>query len=234
MGQVAALLERRQLGPHRGRPPLDPRLFGDYLRADRLARLQVGVDDEAQDQLLALGEHAYILETGEHRRIGGSAQVPWLVIVSASAWRCRSRPRIPIVRKAIALRIKRRDEPGDRRPGNDDRAGGLPGGTFEVIAVGAGGHQGEALVVAATDPVPLTAVSRQPGRRGEAGEGEGQQETQGGAEPRHGHRTDPPSHGEKVGRSRQISPQRRPSGRNLSEAGIRRPAQSALRRGRWS
>ena len=49
MGQVALALERRELGAHRRRAPLDVGALGDRRRADGLARLEVGVDDQVED-----------------------------------------------------------------------------------------------------------------------------------------------------------------------------------------
>ena len=57
VGQVSLALEHRELGPYRRRAPVDRRVLGDRRRADRLARLEVGVDDEGENLLLAVGEH---------------------------------------------------------------------------------------------------------------------------------------------------------------------------------
>ena len=58
MGQEALCLQRRQLGPHRRRPPLHLRPLSDLFRRHRLRRSQVRVDHQPQNQFLPLGKHA--------------------------------------------------------------------------------------------------------------------------------------------------------------------------------
>ena len=61
MAQIALALERCELCAHRRRTPIEVRILGDRGRADRLAGLEVGADDQVENPLLALGEHDAIL-----------------------------------------------------------------------------------------------------------------------------------------------------------------------------
>ncbi len=58
MRQIALALERRELVADGRRTPLDLGVLGDRGGADRLAGFEIATDDEAEDALLALGEHA--------------------------------------------------------------------------------------------------------------------------------------------------------------------------------
>ena len=58
MVQHPALLELRELGAYRRRRGVDETRTHERVRPDRLAALDVRLDDEAQEQLLAGGERA--------------------------------------------------------------------------------------------------------------------------------------------------------------------------------
>ncbi len=57
MIEVAVALELGELGPDGRRTPLDVQALRDRLRSDGASRLEVRVDDQAKNALLALGEH---------------------------------------------------------------------------------------------------------------------------------------------------------------------------------
>src|SRR3954466_1163039 len=57
MSQVPGRLQRRQLGAHGRRPPLDLGLFGHFLRRHGSPRLQVALHRQPKNQLLPLRQH---------------------------------------------------------------------------------------------------------------------------------------------------------------------------------
>ena len=74
MGEEALALERRELGPHRrAAPTRGPRASAIAAEPDGLARLEVGVDGEAEDPLLALAQHRSILGSRFPNRPGARA-----------------------------------------------------------------------------------------------------------------------------------------------------------------
>jgi peroxiredoxin len=139
VGEKALALQCRKLAAHRRGPTVDVGAFGDQCRADRLAGLEVGLDDEPKDALLALAEHPLILESA---RMADLETLPADLPVPRDDGACEHLPGCVLP----PLELKASD-------GERVRLGGLPGRTV-VYAYPHAGRPGEPFLAEDWDLIP--------------------------------------------------------------------------------